>query len=109
MQHLSSSDKKALSSDTDEKTNVAQTKNDPAPKETSKQSSIQLSLQSQKIQQLNQELQGSDGIDKAKVADVKERLAAIKLDIQQTGPKLESASERIADKIVEMDILLSKY
>lgn len=105
MQHINSGDKKSLTSDVPD-THSAKN-HAPSQQEPNTDDQVQLSSESKKLQQINQSLKTADGIDHEKVADVKKRLAEIKLGIQQSGSELESATLRIADKIIEMDELFS--
>jgi len=105
MQQINSGDNKSLSADASD---TKKSKNHNLSQSASKTDEIHLSSESKKIQQLQQALKSSDSVDYEKVADVKKRLAEIKLGIQQSGTELESATKKIAGKIIEMDTMFSQ-
>lgn len=93
---------------TEQRSATTDPKNTNASQKCESTSQFELSHQSQKLQKIKDDLNSQDSIDYEKVQDVKNRLKNMQLDIQQEGPTLEAISNRIADKIIQMDDFFSK-
>lgn len=70
-------------------------------------SQLALSKQTKQLQEIQERLINQNGVDSKRVEEVKNKLENLKIDLEKPGPNLDKISQRIADKIIEMDEFLS--
>lgn len=70
-------------------------------------SQLALSKQTKQLQEIQERLINQNSVDSKRVEEVKNKLKDLEIDLANPGPNLDKISQRIADKMIEMDEFLS--
>lgn len=80
---------------------------DSAKDSEESKSQLALSKQTKQLQEIQERLINQNSVDSKRVEEVKNKLKDLEIDLTKPGPNLDKISQRIADKIIEMDEFLS--